>query len=135
MIVTLQTKAGEKLYAFKVTTIKLAEYFLATRYIKLLLVNSFTEDVFQQKSNPSKHREVQTVIAKISFDCCECVSGVDQLYRTPDAYHYSLHPILDTSISCSVRPSSVRLTVPPFNSATGWTGELWSKTKFLILEN
>ena len=24
---------------------------------------------------------------------------------------------------------------PPPNSATGWTGELWSKTKFLILEN
>ena len=35
----------------------------------------------------------------------------------------------------SVRPSSVRLTVPPLDSEMGWTGELWSKTKFLILEN
>ena len=36
-----------------------------------------------------------------------------------------------------VRPSfySVTLRVPPMNSEMGWTGELWSKTKFLILEN
>ena len=30
---------------------------------------------------------------------------------------------------------SVRLRVPPLYSEMGWTGELWSKTKFLILEN
>ena len=31
--------------------------------------------------------------------------------------------------------SSVTLRVPPLISEMGWTGELWSKTKFLILEN
>ena len=31
--------------------------------------------------------------------------------------------------------SSVTLRVQPLNSETGWTGELWLKTKFLILEN
>ena len=30
---------------------------------------------------------------------------------------------------------SVTLRVPPLISEMGWTGELWSKTKFLILEN
>ena len=35
-----------------------------------------------------------------------------------------------------VRPSpSVTLVLPPLISEMGWTGELWSKTKFLILEN
>ena len=33
------------------------------------------------------------------------------------------------------RPSSVTLRLPPLISEMGWTGELWSKTKFLILEN
>ena len=32
-------------------------------------------------------------------------------------------------------PPSVKLRVPPLDSKMGWTGELWSKTKFLILEN
>ena len=32
------------------------------------------------------------------------------------------------------RLPSVTLVVPPLDSETGWTGELWSKTKFLILE-
>ena len=37
----------------------------------------------------------------------------------------------------SVRPSSSSVTLrgPPLYSETGWTGELWSKTKFLVLEN
>ena len=35
----------------------------------------------------------------------------------------------------SVRSSFVTLRPPPLDSETGWTGELWSKTKFLILEN
>ena len=34
-----------------------------------------------------------------------------------------------------VRPTSVTLRGPPLDSEMGWTGELWSKTKFLILEN
>ena len=32
-------------------------------------------------------------------------------------------------------PVYVTLRVPPLDSEMGWTGELWSKTKFLILEN
>ena len=38
---------------------------------------------------------------------------------------------------CSfVRPDfSVTLVLPPLDSEMGWTGELWSKTKFQILEN
>ena len=44
------------------------------------------------------------------------------------------YPILDTRIS--VHPdSSVTLVVPPLDSEMGWTGELWSNCKFLILEN
>ena len=46
------------------------------------------------------------------------------------------YPILDTRISfSSFSFSSVTLRPPPLDSETGWTGELWSKTKFLILEN
>ena len=44
-------------------------------------------------------------------------------------------PILDTRISASSFSFSVTLRVPPLYSEMGWTGELWSKTKFLILEN
>ena len=44
------------------------------------------------------------------------------------------HPILDTRISF-IHPSSITLRLPPLDSEMGWTGELWSKTKFLILEN
>ena len=47
-----------------------------------------------------------------------------------------VHPILDTRISfSSFSFSSVMLRGPPLDSEMGWTGELWSKTKFLILEN
>ena len=35
----------------------------------------------------------------------------------------------------SVRPPSVTLTVPPLDSETGWTGELWSKTNLLQWQN
>ena len=35
----------------------------------------------------------------------------------------------------SAPPPSVTLRGPPLISEMGWTGELWSKTKFLILEN
>ena len=47
------------------------------------------------------------------------------------------YPILDTRISFvrSFVRSSVTLVLPPLISEMGWTGELWSKTKFLILEN
>ena len=47
------------------------------------------------------------------------------------------YPILDTRISFSSSFSffSVTLRLPPLNSEMGGTGELWSKTKFLILEN
>ena len=48
--------------------------------------------------------------------------------------HYT-DPILDTRISASSSFSSVTLRGPPLDSEMGWTGELWSKTKFLILEN
>ena len=44
------------------------------------------------------------------------------------------YPILDTRISCCCS-FSVTLRRPPLDSEMGWTGELWSKTKFLILEN
>ena len=46
------------------------------------------------------------------------------------------HPILDTRISVrsSVR-ACVTLRVPPLDSETGWTGELWSNPVLLILEN
>ena len=49
------------------------------------------------------------------------------------------HPILDTRIS--VRPSVLRpsdfvsLRVPPLQSETGWTGELWLKTNLLNWQN
>ena len=42
------------------------------------------------------------------------------------------YPILDTRISFSF---SVTLRVPPHDSETGWTGELWSDPVLLILEN
>ena len=45
---------------------------------------------------------------------------------------YYQYPILDTRIS--VRPC-VTLTVPPLDSETGWTGELWSKTNLLKWQN
>ena len=40
------------------------------------------------------------------------------------------YPILDTRISFSVT-----LVLPPLIAEMGWARELWSKTKFLILEN
>ena len=44
------------------------------------------------------------------------------------------HPILDTRIF--VRPpSSVTLVLPPLDSETRWTGELWSKTYLLNWQN
>ena len=45
------------------------------------------------------------------------------------------YPILDSRISVLLLLRPSRSGYPPANSATGWTGELWSKTKFLILEN
>ena len=48
------------------------------------------------------------------------------------------HPILERRIPVLLLLLLLLLChaqgTPP-NSATGWTGELWSKTKFLILEN
>ena len=50
-----------------------------------------------------------------------------------------MNPILDTRIS--VCPSvwtlsfSVTLRLPPLDSETGWTGELWSNTNLLIQQN
>ena len=47
-----------------------------------------------------------------------------------------LHPILDTRISVrSYVRVCVTLRVPPLDSETGWTGELWSNPVLLILEN
>ena len=43
------------------------------------------------------------------------------------------YPILDTRIS-GLRPC-VTLRVPPLDSETGWTGELWSKTNLLNWQN
>ena len=47
------------------------------------------------------------------------------------------YPILDTRIS--VRSDFVRrhgcAMLPPLDSETGWTGELWSNRVLLILEN
>ena len=37
--------------------------------------------------------------------------------------------------SCPATTVYVTLRLPPLDSEMGWTGELWSKTKFLILEN
>ena len=33
------------------------------------------------------------------------------------------------------RPSFVTYRLPPLDSETGWTGELWSKTNLLIWQN
>ena len=43
-------------------------------------------------------------------------------------YSTSYNPKLDTRISFVLRPPppSVTLRVPPLDSETGWTGELWS---------
>ena len=50
-------------------------------------------------------------------------------------YVYKMdHPKLDTRISV-LRRLSVRLRVPPLDSKTGWTGELWSNPVLLIFEN
>ena len=46
-----------------------------------------------------------------------------------NCYHPK-YPILDTRISCSVA-----LRVPPLDSETGWTGELWLKTNLLNWQN
>ena len=48
--------------------------------------------------------------------------------------HYLNNPILDTRIS-SFSFYSVTLRGPPLISEMGWTGELWSTTKFIIMEN
>ena len=45
-------------------------------------------------------------------------------------------PKLDTRISfVRLSSSSVTLRVPPLDSETGWTGELWSNCVLLIVEN
>ena len=47
-----------------------------------------------------------------------------------------MNPKLDTRISFFfVRLFSVTLVLPPLDSETGWTGELWSNRNLLILEN
>jgi hypothetical protein len=38
-------------------------------------------------------------------------------------------------LSFVLRPSYVTLRLPPLDSETGWTGELWSNRVLLILEN
>ena len=47
------------------------------------------------------------------------------------------YQILDTRISFVLipPPPSVTLRVPPLDSETGWTGELWSKTNLLNWQN
>ena len=49
------------------------------------------------------------------------------------AMDFNINAILDTRIS--VLCPSVMLTVPPLDSETGWTGELWSKTNILKWQN
>ena len=45
------------------------------------------------------------------------------------------NPKLDTRISVLRTLSFVTLRLPPLDSETGWTGELWSNCVFLVLEN
>ena len=45
------------------------------------------------------------------------------------------YPKLDTRISVRPPSFSVTLRVPPLDSETGWTGELWSKTNLLNWQN
>ena len=45
------------------------------------------------------------------------------------------YPILDKRISVLGPPPSVTLRLPPLDSETGWTGELWSKTNLLKWKN
>ena len=54
--------------------------------------------------------------------------------------HGIVNPKLDTRISvrsfiCSFVRSSFTLVLPPLDSKTGWTEELWSNRVLLILEN
>ena len=37
--------------------------------------------------------------------------------------------------ACVRASSAVTLRLPPLDSETGWTGELWSKTNLLIWQN
>ena len=46
-----------------------------------------------------------------------------------------VHPKLDMRISFVRSFFSVTLVLPPLDSETGWTGELWSNGVLLILEN
>ena len=76
----------------------------------------------------------------LSGDCISSAPARRQqsIYWTEDSNSsfIAIYPKLDTRIS--VRPSvcsCVTLRVPPLDSETGWTGELWSNPVLLILEN
>ena len=63
----------------------------------------------------------------LKYPLVQLVSFVPPVPRvTTEARRY--YTILDTMISSVLRPSR-------WISEMGWTGELWLKTKFLILEN
>ena len=54
-------------------------------------------------------------------------------FKTKSFFSTNRYPILDTRIS--VRSFVCHARTTPLISEMGWTGELQSKTKFLILEN
>ena len=95
-------------------------------------------DVFsaEKKTAPMSSLTVGWVPALTPPTECRTSEEVNQSFKIQGGLWMLLidYPILDTRISF-VRSSSVRLTVPPLDSEIGWTGELWSKTKLLILEN
>ena len=57
-------------------------------------------------------------------------------FRVHELNIWAFYLILDTRISvCPLTFSCVMLRGPPLDSGTGWTGELWSNTNFLIWQN
>ena len=78
---------------------------------------------------------IKTVFSNISCGPYVAVRVKALKYQlTTKKYDENHYPILDTRIS-GLRPPSVTLTVPPLDSETGWTGELWSKTNILNWQN
>ena len=63
---------------------------------------------------------IESFLLKLYIHCSLTVSEVPQSYIRHEDFRLFFCPAL-----------SATLTVPPLDSETGWTGELWSKTNFL----
>ena len=95
-----------------------------TRFIKTMLVNTVSYRITERGCHIR------------SYFSNSRLGGQTTLVYTIHCDGSVHYPILDTRIS--VRPSVrsfVTLRVPPLDSETGWTGELWSNPVLLILEN